>query len=353
MHPSQESPPRRRARLARLAPVILLLGAAACGRPDAGAADASSLALSPVVLVVRDTTYTRVVDVAGRVEAFTSAVLSTKVAGTVNEVLVREGDRVPRGRTLARLDVRDLDARQEQVAAAIAGAASAQREAELHATRMRALFADSAATRSQLDAAEAGLARAEAALRAARASQAEVGAVRDYGEIRAPFAGTVVERLVDPGAFAAPGVPLLRVEDASRLRVVAAVTPEVASRLSRGDRLRLTIEGREATGVVEGIVPVSGTALQSVNVIVDNSTGVHLTGSAARLAIPAGDTAGVLVPRAFVRAEGDLTGVQVFVAGRVTVRWIRLGRDHGDLVEVLSGLSAGDSLVVPLTAAGA
>ena len=100
--------------------------------------------------------------------------------------------------------------------------------------------------------------------------------MRDYGEVRAPFSGRIVERLVDPGAFAAPGVPLLRIEDASRLRVVATVTPDVASRLSRGDRLRLTIEGRPVTGMVEGIVPASGTALQSVNVIVDNAAGAHL-----------------------------------------------------------------------------
>lgn len=343
----------RRPRPATLALAVLALGAAACAGDERGASAADTATPPPVVIVLRDTTFARVIDAAGQAEPFASSVLSTKLAATVLEVLVREGDRVAAGRTLARLDVRDLVAKQEAVSAMIAGADAAHREAEQQATRIRALFADSAATRAQLDAAEAGLARAAAALNAVRASRAELQAVTDYGEIRAPFAGTVVQRLVDPGAFAAPGVPLLRVEDASRLRVVARATPDAAARLRRGERLHVTIEGRGETGVVEAVVPVPGTALQSVNVIVDNSAGLHLAGSAAQVSIPAGETSGVLVPRELIHVEGDLTGVRVLSAGRVITRWIRLGRDHGELVEVLSGLTAGDSLVVPMTAAGA
>lgn len=348
-----ESPPLHRWWRAPFAVALLALGAAACGGSETGAAVADTATPTPMLLVVRDTTYARVIDAAGRAEPLASSVLSTKLAGTVLEVLVREGDRVTAGRTLARLDVRDLAAKQEAVAAMVTGAEAAQREAELHATRMRALFADSAATRAQLDAAESGLARATAALESARASRAEVAAIADYGAIRAPFTGTIVERLVDPGAFAAPGVPLLRIEDASKLRVVASVTPDVATGLRRGQRLPLTIEGRTESGVVEAVVPVPGTALQSVNVIVDNASGRHLAGSAARLAIPGGETSGILVPRAVVRVEGDLTGVRIWTSGRVSTRWVRLGREHGEQVEVLSGLSAGDSVVVPMAGAGA
>jgi len=59
--------------------------------------------------------------------------------------------------------------------------------------------------------------QAEAGLRAANASGAEVESVRDYAVVRAPFAGIVTRRFVDPGAFAAPGMPLATIQDASRL----------------------------------------------------------------------------------------------------------------------------------------
>ena len=66
---------------------------------------------------------------------------------------------------------------------------------------------------------ETGLERAEAGLQAARAGEAELEAAGAYAEIRAPFAGTVVRRSVDPGAFVAPGQPIATVQDASKLRV--------------------------------------------------------------------------------------------------------------------------------------
>jgi RND family efflux transporter MFP subunit len=330
-----------------LALALLAGGAVACG-DDAGPSTETEAASPPLeaVLVLRDTTYPGVTDAVGTAEPFAAAVLSTKLAGTVTSVLVREGDRVTAGRTLARIDVRDLAARADQLTASIAAAEASHREAELQATRMRALFADSAASRAQLDAAEAGLARATAALGGAHAQQAELGAVTEYGNIRAPFDGVVVARLVDPGAFAAPGVPLLRVEDAARLRVAASVVPDVASRIRPGTTLPVTIEGRDATGVVEGVVPVTGAGLYTVNVIVQNRGGAFLAGSAARVAIPTGETRGLLVPRAMVRTEGELTGVRVRSGGRTTTRWIRVGRTYGELVEVLSGLSAGDTLVL-------
>jgi RND family efflux transporter MFP subunit len=329
-----------------IALALLVGGVAACGGDAGPSVEADATPPATAILIARDTAYASVVDAVGTAEPFAAAVLSTRLAGTVTSVLVREGDRVAAGRTLARIDVRDLVAKQEQVTASRAAAEASHREAELQATRLRALFADSAATRAQLDAAEAGLARAVAGLRGARAAQVELDAVADYGDVRAPFDGVVVTRLVDPGAFAAPGVPLLRIEDASRLRVAVSVVPDVAARVRRGDSLRLTIEGRDAAGVVEGVVPVTGAGLYTVNVVVPNGPGSYLAGSAARVAIPVGESHGILVSRALIHAEGDLNGVRVRSGGRTTIRWIRLGRVHGELVEVLSGLSAGDTLVV-------
>ena len=127
------------------------------------------------------------------------ATLSTRLSGAVTAVLVQEGARVRQGQVLARIDDRDLRARQTQVEAGIAEADAVHQDAQTQARRMQALYADSAATRVQLDAAETGLARAEAAERAARGAAQELEATRDYAEVRAPFAGVVTQRFVDPG----------------------------------------------------------------------------------------------------------------------------------------------------------
>jgi multidrug efflux pump subunit AcrA (membrane-fusion protein) len=124
--------------------------------------------------------------------------VSTKLMGTVTSVLVHEGDVVRSGQVLVQIDARDLNAKASQVAAAIADAEAMQREASTHAARFTALYNDSAATKAQYDAAQTGLARANAGLQAARAGASELEAVRSYAAVRAPFAGIVTMRHAQP-----------------------------------------------------------------------------------------------------------------------------------------------------------
>jgi RND family efflux transporter MFP subunit len=328
--------------------VLALAGLAACGGPDHEAIpEAAAAEPAGTPLIVRDTTVETTFDATGIAEPFAQATLSTKLMGTVTAVRVREGDQVRAGQILATIDARDLDARREQVRSGIAGAEAMHREAQLQADRMRALFADSAAARAQLDAAEAGLARAEAGVRSARATQSELDAVSGYSVIRAPFAGTITQRLVDPGAFAAPGSPLLTIQDQRRLRLAVNVTPQAATSLRRGAKVNAVIEGVETQAVVEGVVPTGNGSLYTLNATVDNAAGRFPSGGAATVHVPAGTHSVILVPASAVRTEGDLTGVRVRVGESSTTRWVRLGRTHGALVEVVSGLRAGETILLP------
>ena len=333
---------------------LLLAGLAACG----GAPDEERPAAAPparvagAVVTVRDTTLAAAFDAAGTAAPLQQATLSTKLMGTVTAVLVHEGDVVAAGQPLVRIDARDLAAKSAQVGASIAEAEAVQRDALVQANRIRALHADSAATRAQLDAAETGLARAEAGVRAARAAAGELGAVSSYATIRAPFAGVVTRRLVDPGAFAAPGAPLVSVQDASRLRITATAAPDAVRGLRRGQSIAATVEGRPLTATVEGVVPAASGNLYAVNALVPNPVaagggGAILPGSAATLALPLGTRAALVVPAAAVTREGDLTGVTLRTAAGDETRWVRLGRAVGDVVEVTAGLRAGDRVVVP------
>ncbi|HEX5634887.1 MAG TPA: efflux RND transporter periplasmic adaptor subunit, partial [Gemmatimonadales bacterium] len=200
--------------------------------------------------------------------------------------------------------------------------------------------------RAQLDAAEAGLARAEAGLAQARAAARELEAVGDYTAVEAPFAGIVTRRFVDAGAFAAPGAPLVTVQDASRLRVKVTVAPEAARHLVRGGTVEARIEGIAVQAAVEGVVPSPVGAVYTVNAIVANPDGRFLGGSAATLRVPAGERHAVLVPRTAIVREGDLTGVRVKVGTASDLRWVRLGAERGDRVEVLAGLADGEQVVV-------
>lgn len=321
---------------------------AACGAPDVKQPAGAAAERAPgQVVTIADTMVQATLDAAGVAEPVAQSTLSTKLMGTVTAVLVKEGDRVAAGQPLVRIDARDLAARQSQVGAGIAEAEAVRRDAETQAGRIRALHADSAATRAQLDAAETGLARAEAAVRQARAGAAELEVMADYSVVRAPFAGVVTQRFVDPGAFAAPGAPLVTVQDARQLRVSATVAPEAARGLARGARIMATVEGTTAPATIEGVVPAPAGNVYTINAIIDNADGRLLAGSAATLGLPQGERQAVLIPTAAVRREGDLTGVLVRGASADELRWVRLGAKFGDRAEVLGGLRAGDQVVVP------
>ena len=340
----------------RMTTVVLLSGLAALtachDEPKRQELGATAALPAGSVIEVRDTTIPAVLEASGIAEPVQRATLSTKLMGAVTAVAVHEGERVHAGQLLARIDARDVTARQSQAQAGIAEAEAVHRDAVTQAARFRALYADSAATRAQLDAVETGLARAEAGVRTAHAAASEVAVMRGYAELRAPFAGIVSQRFVDPGAFVAPGTPVVTVVDGSRLRISVTVAPDAAGALKPGASLRGTIENEPVDAVVEGVAPTAAGALYTVNAIVANPRGGHPAGGAATLRIPRGTRSGVLIPEAALVREGDLTGVRIQTTGGLELRWVRLGLAADGTVEVLSGLRAGDRVFVPQPAEG-
>ncbi len=331
-------------------PLAALLVVAACGRGDDAAPPAPAHQAGTIV-VVSDTVRPDYFEAAGIASATEQAALSTRLMATVRSVEVLEGARVHAGDTLVRLDASDLDARRHQARAAVTEAQATADLAAVTAGRMAALYADSAAPKATLDAAETARSRAEAGLAAAQAAVAELDATAAYAVIRAPFDGIVTRRDVDPGAFAAPGAPLIEIASTGRLRIVVTVPAELARGLAAGHHLAARLEGVPVDATIEGVVP-SGGNLYTINAIVANRRGTYLAGSAATLLVATGDHHVVLVPTAALVHQGDLVGVQRRLGGSAALTWITVGAAVGDRTEVLSGLAAGDSVIVPATPGG-
>ena len=327
--------------------IAAVIAAAACGADETVQEKSSDFRVDGTVTTVHAATAPDFARATGTAEPYTSATVSTKLMGTVTAVHVHEGDRVRAGDLLVTIDARDLTAKAAQVAAHVAEAEAVEREAATHAQRMRTLFAEDAAPRAQLDAAETALARAQAAVHAARAGGAELEATRGYSVVRAPFAGVITRRMIDPGAFASPGAPLIGLQDARRLRVTGTAPPSAVQGVKRGATVEVQIEGHPARGSVEAVVPTNG-SLYRINVIIDNSAAAFLPGAAATLLLPQPSTRLVIrVPTTAVIRRGDLTGVYVRANGETMLRWVQLGSASEGDVEVLSGLRDGEQIIVP------
>lgn len=312
--------------------------------------EARSVRIDGTPVIVKDTVVDRVLEASGSARPHLEADLSTRLMGRVLTVAVHEGQRVASGAVLLRLDGTDLDARVAGVEAGLEASGAQVALARTQVRRMRALYADSAVAKVALDQAEAELERALAAAAMARSHDGELRSHRGYTRLVAPFAGKIVSRGVDPGAMAAPGMTLLRIEDASVLRVSVSTTTETARLVRAGDVVGARLDGRPVSARVEGVVSTGTGNLAVVNALVDNPRDSFPSGAVATLELPRGSRMVRMVPKAALFREGDLVGVWVRKDRGDIRRWIRTGDAIGEKVEVLSGLDSGDTLVVPAAA---
>jgi RND family efflux transporter MFP subunit len=197
--------------------------------------------------------------------------------------------------------------------------------------------------------AEAHVRGGVARIEEARAQVAEAQAMLGYAKITAPFAGRVVERRVDPGNLAAPGAPLLVLEDAGASRVEVAVDESRRAALQVGGDATIEIGGASApiAGKIAEIVPSVDVASRAFLVKLDlpeSAAGIP-PGTFARALFRVGEHDRLVVPRTAVTSLGALDRVFVVDGERARLRMVTLGEAQGVSIEVLSGLSAGERVV--------
>jgi len=288
------------------------------------------------------------VPVEGTVVARNRAEITTRMMARVSALAADVGTRVRRGDVLLRLGTEDIAANRAKAEAAVMVARAARDEAARQAERMDTLLAQDVVPQVQRDQAHLMLTQAESQLAMAEAALKEVETAGSYAAIRAPFDGEVVSRYIDEGDVAAPGMPLLVVEESGPREARLSVPVEASAGLAPGDSVRVTALGGRTVDapvrvVAQGADPMSKTVDVRAILPEDWPTGVSVTAL-----VPAGRTEAITIPTVAVVRRGQLTGVRVVTADGVALRWIRLGRTVGDgqRVEVLSGLNAGDQIVL-------
>jgi RND family efflux transporter MFP subunit len=287
------------------------------------------------------------VPVEGTVVARNRAEITTRMMARVTDLTADVGTRVGAGQVLIRLGVEDIEANRAKAEAAVMVARAARDEAEKHARRMDSLLEQDVVPQVQRDQAHLQLTQAESQLAMASATLKEVETAGSYASIRAPFPGEVVSRFIDEGDVAAPGMPLLVVEESGPREGRLAVPVDAAAALEVGDTVKVTTLGGRAHDapvrvVAAGADPMSKTVEVRVNLPADWPTGVSLTAL-----VPTGTTEAITIPSGAVVRRGQLTGVRVVTSDGAALRWIRLGRSVGeDRVEVLSGLNHGDEILM-------
>ncbi|MEJ6004344.1 efflux RND transporter periplasmic adaptor subunit [Paucibacter sp. AS339] len=308
------------------------------------------------------------------VEALRQTVIASQVAGAIVQMDVKVGDRVTAGQVLMRIDARAAEqatqASEAQAQAARAQGQLAAREFE----RQQQLFKQGYISQAALEQAEAQYKATQAQVQAQLAQLGVARTQSSFNIVRSPYAGVVAELPVTLGDMALPGRPLATVYDPSALRITAHVPQSVAAQWQASSvgagQIHIELPGLGSAGSsltpsLIQVLPTIDAASHTQEVRLNlpaNLSGVVpgmfarvLWPSAAAKPNPADNKASVApftIPRSAVVRRAELTAVYVLDAqGRPLLRQIRVGKTLGDQIEVLSGLNAGERLVLEPQAA--
>lgn len=297
---------------------------------------------------------------AGLVEPVNVVEVKSKASGEVLRVLADTGDRVEAGSLLAEIDPRDVQSALKQAQADLQSAQVKASVTEAHRARMKQLLASQTVTQeeyeSAMDAASAAKAdsvRAQAALTLAQERSKDV-------VIRAPSAGTILSRSVQPGGIIASatsnvsgGTTLFTMADLSRMQVRAKVSEADIGQVAPGQTAKVTVQaypGRTFTGKVVKVEPQAvveqNVTLFPVLIQVDNQEGLLKPGMNAEVSVQIVERRNVVaVPSAAVVAPKDAvsTGLALGLDAQ-TVRQ-ELGANRGTGGSGAAGAEGGPAVL--------
>jgi len=286
----------------------------------------------------------------GTVSAVSAARIAPKLNTRILAVAVHEGDRVKQGDVLARLDAEQNQAIEHEAASLAAAAEAEAARAETDLQRTRGLFEQEAATREDYEHAVANARKAQANAQAAAHSMQEARVQRGETVLRAPFDGVIAKRLHEPGDMGIAGEPILILHDASLLRLEASVPAHCANRIKIGDAANVRIDAlntalsAKIAEIVPAADPATGTVLIKASLPQTQGLQPGLFGWLDQACGIEHDA--LLIPAAALRRIGQVEVVTVQDGTKLNTRHVRSGFNRNGRVEILSGLDAGETVVI-------
>ncbi len=266
--------------------------------------------------------------IAGPLRASNSAFVKARVAGELQGLVLREGDRVSAGQVVARIDATESQARvrqaQQQAEAARAQVDIARRSFDNN----RSLVEQGFISKTALDTSAASLAAAEASFRAAQAGADLANKSLEDTVLRAPMAGVVAQRLAQPGERLAVDTRIVEIVDLSRLELEASLSPADSLLVRPGQEAVLSIEGASQTlsAKVLRVNPsaVAGSRAVLAYLAVQSNPGLR-QGLFAQGRLSIGKLQVLAVPLAAVRTDKPLPYVLLIQDGAVVHQTVELG----------------------------
>jgi len=354
-------PPPKLARVVAIAFVIIVVLAAIAYWPrwqhrQALAAETRDLSV-PTVTVVSPAPgkVATGLPLPAEIKPWIEAPIYARASGYLKRWLVDLGARVEAGQLLAEIETPELDQQLEKSRHDLAYAEAALALTKITAARYADLVKSASVSEQENAEKQADFALKTASVAGARAEVRRLEQLQSFGRVTAPFAGTITLRNVDVGDLitATGGKELFRLAQTDKLRVFVRVPQSLSLSIAPGQSAELLIPERPDRVFTAQVVRTAGAISADSRTLltemeVDNTRGEILAGSFAQVRLTGAPLAKILtVPgnALLFRAEGPQVGV-VQPDGKVALRSVKLGRDFGATVEILSGVTGADRVIL-------
>ena len=293
----------------------------------------------------------------GNTQAFIDTSIYARTNGYLKQWFVDIGAQVRQGQLLAIIDAPELDQQLQQAEADLKSAQANQQLAQTTNVRWQALVAKHAVSVQEADQMASDLAAKQAATAAAEANVRRLQQLQSYERVTAPFDGVITARstdvgsLIDAGSSAEPH-ELFHLDQVSKLRIFVSVPELYADAIRDGEQVDIT-QDADPGRILKGTVTRNSNAISetsrtlNVEVDVDNSHGELLPGAYVfvHMKLPSGLNAVTIPSNTLIfRAQGLQVGV--VRNGRVELVPITIGHDFGSTVEVTSGITPQDQVIL-------
>jgi RND family efflux transporter MFP subunit len=295
-------------------------------------------------------------DLPGRIEAFSKALIYARISGYLKSWKADIGTPVKAGQLLAEIDTPDLD---QQILQAKAELASTQANAALSentAKRWQSLLATNFVSSQAVEEKLGDYKAKQAIVAASQANVNRIEAMKNFSRIVAPFAGVVTARNTDVGALinvgGSAGSELFVVSDIKRLRLYVNLPQAYVAQIHKGSVAKFTVPGKSGKTFTATVMSLSqaintGSGSMLIQLSADNPNTELLPGEFANVSFElAGVSAGLSVPpSALIFTKAGLRVATVSAENKVVLKAVVIGRDYGNKVELSSGLDATDRVI--------
>lgn len=336
-----------------LAPLVIALSLsltlAGCSDSEPAKTEAAAQrSVQAQISQIAPTQITATTATTGSVVALESVKVASRLMGYISDIAVVEGQAVKAGQRLFTIDPLDIQGAVEQARLGLRQAEDAMRDAKADFARFENLYKEEVVTRQQFEKMKLNY-----DIAVSRAAQAKSGLGTAQGQMRyatvtSPINGVVTRKLANEGDIAAPGHPVLMVENPSRLQVQTAVSESLYQGIRLGQSVMVEIDGQDkaVSGKVANLSPAADPMTHTYMVKLDVVAPALKSGAFARVLFPTGQRSVLAVPVDAVLERAGITGVFVVDAQNVAqYRMVRTGRPQAGMVEVLSGLNSGERVV--------